>query len=136
MEFCQATMTGYLGGDPELSYTVAGTAVTKFSLAVNRRGPDGEDVCDWYKVVVWGRAAETAHQYLHKGDRALVSGDLQLSEWTDRNGTPRTTVQVHVRGVNGVVFLSSKADRSDGSKGGDRPEPDWSNDEDDPFGDQ
>jgi single-strand DNA-binding protein len=76
--FIDMVVVGNAGSDPEMRYTPSGTAVTNFSLAINVRVPrDGEWVVEtiWVRVTCWGRMAETANQYIKKGDRVLVSSD-------------------------------------------------------------
>jgi single-strand DNA-binding protein len=76
--FIDLVVVGNAGSDPEMRYTPSGTAVTNFSLAINVRVPrDGEWVVEtiWVRVTCWGRMAETANQYIKKGDRVLVSSD-------------------------------------------------------------
>ena len=74
-------VVGNLGRDPEMRYMPDGTAVTNFSVATSRRwtsGQTGEPVEEtlWFRVSVWGRQAETANQYLSKGRKVLVEGQL------------------------------------------------------------
>lgn len=84
-------VVGHLGGDPEMRYMPDGTAVTNFSVATNRRWTDRNtgqpvDETTWFRVSVWGRQAETANQYLSKGQQVLVEGRLRPDTQT---GGPR-----------------------------------------------
>ena len=91
-------LIGRLGKDPELSVTPDGTAVTKFSLAVNRysRSSSGErkEETDWYNVSAWRQLAETCEKYLHKGSKVYVEGRLSQRKYTDRDGIQRTSIDV------------------------------------------
>jgi single-strand DNA-binding protein len=85
----KATIIGNLTRDPELRAIPSGTQVATFSVATNRvwKDKDGskkEDV-QFHNVVVFGRAAETAAQYLKKGSQVLVEGRMQTRSWDDKN---------------------------------------------------
>src|SRR5260221_13225225 len=99
MSFNKITLVGNLGRDPELRYTAQGTPVCSFSLATNERRKDktGEmqDQTTWFRVTLWGRQAETASQYLTRGRPVYIEGRLRVEEWTDRDGKPRHTLEVH-----------------------------------------
>jgi single-strand DNA-binding protein len=100
MSFNKIILVGNLGRDPELRYTPQGTPVCSFSLATNERRRDrttGEnnDITTWFRVTLWGRQAETASQYLTKGRPVYIEGRLRVEEWTDRDGKPRHTLEVH-----------------------------------------
>src|SRR6195256_4863722 len=99
MSFNKIILVGNLGRDPELRYTPQGTPVCSFSLATNERRKDktGEmqDQTTWFRVTLWGRQAETASQYLTKGRPVYIEGRLRVEEWTDRDGKPRHTLEVH-----------------------------------------
>ena len=81
---------GNLGHDPEMRYTPGGQAVTSFSLAATRTwtAPDGErrDSTEWFHVVSWGSLAEICRQYLTKGRRVYVEGELRARFWDQPNG--------------------------------------------------
>lgn len=112
--FQKLTLVGNLGRDPEMRYLPDGTAVTNFSLAVNRRWTDrqsGEPVEEttWFRVSVWGRQAETTNQYLAKGRQVLVEGTLSPDPatgsprlWTRSDGTIGASFEVR---ANTVRFL-------------------------------
>ena len=99
MSFNKIILVGNLGRDPELRYTAQGTPVCSFSMATNERRKDknGEmqDHTTWFKVTLWNRQAETASQYLQKGRSVYIEGRLRVEEWTDRDGKPRQTLEVH-----------------------------------------
>ena len=99
MSFNKIIIVGNLGRDPELRYTPQGTPVCSFTLATNEKRKDktGEmqDQTTWFRVTLWGRQAETASQYLTKGRPVYIEGRLRVEEWTDRDGKPRHTLEVH-----------------------------------------
>ena len=77
----QITLIGNLGRDPEMRYTPSGVPVTNFSIAVSRSwtGNDGQrqEKTVWFRVAAWQRQAETCNQYLTKGQRVLVVGEME-----------------------------------------------------------
>lgn len=84
-------IAGNLGRDPEMRYAPSGNAVTNLSVATNRKytTKDGELVKEttWFRVSVWGKAAEACNQYLKKGGAVLIEGRLNADKTT---GGPRT----------------------------------------------
>ena len=111
MSFNRIILVGNLGRDPELRYTPQGTPVCSFSMATNERRKDrnGEmqDQTTWFKVTLWGRQAETASQYLHKGKPVYIEGRLRVEEWTDRDGKPRQTLEVT---ATDMQFIGSRGE--------------------------
>ena len=91
-------LVGNLGRDPEVRYTTGGTPVANFTMATTDRwsDPSGEkkERTEWHRVVVWGKQAEIAGEYLRKGKQVYVEGSLQTREWTDRDGNKRSTTEV------------------------------------------
>ena len=87
---------GRLTRDPELRRTQSGTAVTSFSLAVDRdfKSQTGEKETDFIDVVAWRNTAEFVSKYFTKGRMAVVEGRLQLRDWQDRQGNNRRTAEV------------------------------------------
>ena len=102
---------GRLTRDPELRRTQSGTAVTSFSLAVDRdyKSQSGEKETDFIDVVAWRSTAEFVSKYFTKGSMAVVSGRLQIRDWTDREGGKRRSAEVV---ADNVYFGESK--RRDG----------------------
>jgi single-strand DNA-binding protein len=131
MSFNKVILVGNLGRDPELRYTPQGTPVCSFSMATNERRKDktGEmqDQTTWFRVTLWGRQAETASQYLTKGRPVYIEGRLRVEEWTDRDGKPRHTLEVHATDMQfiGGGARSDEAapmERSAAAAGGSAPE--------------
>lgn len=96
-DICSITLTGNLGKDPQLSQVGQNqTDVARFSIANgSRRGQ--QDHTSWFTCDVWGRQAQTAAQYLRKGMKVAVTGDLKIEQYTDRDGIERTAAKIDVR---------------------------------------
>lgn len=81
-------LIGNLGRDPEVRSTPSGQPVASFTLATNRRWRDKngqkQEQTEWHQIVVWGKQAEIAGQYLTKGKQIFLEGRLQTRSWDDR----------------------------------------------------
>ena len=117
--FQQIILIGNLGRDPEMRYTPSGVPVTSFSLAVSRSwtGQDGQkqEKTTWFRVTAWRRQAEIVSQYLTKGSKVLVVGEIEEARtYVDKNGETRVSLEVTAQNVK---FMSSRADSSGGDYG-------------------
>lgn len=109
------TIMGRLTRDPELRHTQSGTAVTSFTLAVDRDFKDknsGETATDWISCTAWKGTAEFVSRYFQKGRMAVVDGRLQTRSYQDRDGNKRTAVEVV---ADHVYFGDSKKKESEGN---------------------
>ena len=113
------TIMGRLTRDPELRYTQSQTPVASFTLAVDRdfgNRDGGEKQTDFIDCVAWRSTAEFVSKYFQKGSMAVVSGRLQIRDWTDREGGKRRSAEVV---VDNVYFGDSRRDNNDsGNYGG------------------
>ena len=107
-------LMGRLTRDPELRRTGTGTAVTSFSLAVDRdfKSQSGEKETDFIDIVAWRSTAEFVSKYFTKGRMAVVEGRLQIRDWTDKDGGKRRSAEVV---ADNVYFGASKRDGGDSS---------------------
>ena len=108
------TIMGRLTKDPELRHTGSGTAVASFTLAVDRDFADkqsGEKQTDFIDVVAWRQTGEFVSKYFTKGRTAVVSGRLQMRDWTDKDGNKRRTAEVV---ADNVYFGDNKKEGSGG----------------------
>ena len=107
-------LMGRLTRDPELRRTGTGTAVTSFSLAVDRdfKSQSGEKETDFIDIVAWRSTAEFVSKYFTKGRMAVVEGRLQIRDWTDKDGGKRRSAGVV---ADNVYFGDSKRDGGDSS---------------------
>lgn len=108
---------GRLTRDPELRYTPSGTAVCKFGLAINRsfRNQEGNNVEDtlFINVSAWGRQAEHCSQFLKKGRRVAINGELRSNSWQDREGNKRVTYEINARSVQFLDYLKDTTSSSE-----------------------
>lgn len=90
------TLIGRLGVEPELFYTSKGTAVCHLRLATNRRPRQDEKQGkpDWHRVVIFGKAGETAMAHLSKGRRVLITGELQYRKYEDKDGNDQWITEI------------------------------------------
>lgn len=117
MGFNKIILMGNLTRDPEVRYTPGGAPVTRFSLAVNHRYKQGgetkDEVC-FIDVVIFGKQAETAGEYLLKGKGVLVEGRLQQRRWEAEGGQKRSKHEVLGQVIR---FLPTRQSDSKGAEG-------------------
>lgn len=98
MNLNKVFVLGRLTADPQLRTTTGGQSVTSFSVATNRVWTDKsgtkQEQVEYHNVVVWGRQAEIATQFLTKGSVVLIEGRLQTRSWTDKQGQLRKTTEI------------------------------------------
>lgn len=92
-------LIGNLGQDPEVRYTASGTAVANLRIATSESWRDkqtGEqkENTEWHTVVLFGKTAEIASQYLKKGRQVYIEGRLQTRKWQDKSGNDRFSTEV------------------------------------------
>jgi single-strand DNA-binding protein len=91
-------LVGNLGQDPEIRATQGGAQVGKLNIATTDRRKDRDgnwtEHTEWHSVVLFGRTAELAGQYLKKGRQVYIEGRLQTRKWQDKNGQDRWTTEV------------------------------------------
>jgi single-strand DNA-binding protein len=111
----KAIIIGNLGADPETRHTAGGSAVTNINVATSESWKDkqtGEkkEQTEWHRVVMFGKLAEIAGQYLHKGSKVYLEGRLQTRKWQDKDGHDRWTTEIV---CNEMQMLDSKGGQSD-----------------------
>ncbi|HLV96236.1 MAG TPA: single-stranded DNA-binding protein [Candidatus Acidoferrales bacterium] len=92
-------LVGRLGRDPETRYTSSGQAVCNFTMATDEsfksRSGEKQQRTEWHRIVMWGKLAEIAQQYLKKGQLVYIEGRLQTRQWDDkRDGSKKTTTEI------------------------------------------
>lgn len=109
----KVALLGRLTRDPELRYTPGnGTAVCKFTLAVNRQFK--KDEADFISCVSFGKSAETISQYLLKGSQIAIGGRIQTGSYDAQDGTKRYTTDVVVESFEFVGGSKGNSSNSDG----------------------
>lgn len=101
------TLIGFLGGNPEIRYTSTGTAVATMRLATNRRAKD-KILADWHRVVLWGKVAENAVEYLSKGRKVMVQGEMRTRSW-EKDGVVKYMTEVHCQSFS---FMDSPKEKT------------------------
>jgi len=114
-------LVGSLGKDPEVRYMPNGGAVANMTLATSESWRDkntGEtkEQTEWHRVVLFGKLAEIAGEYLRKGSQVYVEGSLRTRKWTDQSGQERYTTEINVPQIGGVMqMLGGKPEANGGS---------------------
>jgi len=116
MDLNKAMIIGRLTRDPELRNIPSGQSVTSFGLATNRswKGTDGQkqEQVEYHNIVLWGRLAEIASQYLKKGSRIYLEGRLQTRDWTAQDGSKKRSTEII--GENMIMLDGPKGSSSSG----------------------
>ena len=121
-------LMGRLTRDPEIRFSQAGTAVARYSVAVDRRfHREGDPTTDFIDCVAFGNSAEFAEKYFHKGMRVAVQGRLQIDQYTAKDGSTRRSASVV---IDNQEFAQSKSENGSPALSG-LPMP--SNNDDDAF---
>jgi single-strand DNA-binding protein len=117
----KAILVGNLGRDAEMRFTSGGTPVATVSLATtekftDREGQKREDT-QWHRIVIWGKTAESLHEYLTKGKQIYVEGRIQTREWNDKEGKPQKTTEIR---ADRIVLLGGGGGGGGGAMAGGR----------------
>ena len=108
-------LVGNLGKEPEVKYASNGNAIANITIATSESWTDkntGEkkEQTEWHRVSIFGKLAEIAGKYLHKGSKVYVECQLKTRKWQDQSGADRYSTEVNVSGFNGVLqMLDGKA---------------------------
>ena len=107
-------LIGNLGKDPELKFLPSGQPVANFSVATSEKWKDkstGEtkEQTEWHNIIMFGKLAEIAGQYLKKGSSVFIEGRLQTRKWQDKTGQDRYTTEII---ANEMKMLGSRGDQS------------------------
>lgn len=119
----RVTILGNLGNDPEVKHTASGSAIANLTVATSESWNDkatGEkrEAVEWHRVVLFGKLAEVAGEYLRKGSQVYIEGQLRTRKWTDNAGVEKYTTEIVV-GMNGVMqMIGSRQDSKPQQQGG------------------
>lgn len=127
----KALIIGNLGQDPEIKYTQSGSPVANLSVATSERWKDkntGEqkEQTEWHRVVVFGRLAEIAEQYLKKGSKVFIEGKIQTRDWEDAEGNKKYITEVVAREM---TMLDSRASTDSSASSSDNSAKDTAKDD-------
>lgn len=100
---------GNLGNDPEVKYTASGSAIANLTVATSEEWKDkatgaSNIQTEWHRIVLFGKLAEVAGEYLRKGSQVYIEGQLRTRKWTDQSGQEKYTTEIVV-GMNGVMQM-------------------------------
>ncbi len=104
-------LVGNLGADPEVRQMQSGKSMVTFNVATSERWKDrvtGEprEKTEWHRVVIFNEGlARIAEQYLHKGSKVYLEGQLQTRKWQDQSGNDRYTTEVVLQGFNSAMTM-------------------------------
>ena len=98
----KAILVGNLGADPETRYSASGGAITNIRIATtdswtDRQSNERRERTEWHRVVMFGRLAEIAEQYLRKGRQVYIEGQIQTRKWQGQDGQDRYTTEIVAR---------------------------------------
>ena len=102
-------LVGNLGNDPEVKHLPSGSAIANITVATSEEWRDkatGEkkESVEWHRVVLFGKLAEVAGEYLRKGSQVYIEGQLRTRKWSDNSGVEKYTTEIVV-GMNGVMQM-------------------------------
>ena len=119
----RVTILGNLGNDPDVKYTASGSAIANMTVATSEEWKDkttgeSKSLTEWHRVVLFGKLAEVAGEYLRKGSQVYIEGQLRTRKWTDQSGQEKYTTEIVV-GMNGVMqMIGGKQDSKPQQQGG------------------
>ncbi|MGC1062855.1 single-stranded DNA-binding protein [Pantoea agglomerans] len=114
-------LVGHLGQDPEVRYLPNGGAVANITLATSESWRDkqtgeNKEVTEWHRVVLFGKLAEVAGEYLRKGSQVYIEGQLRTRKWQDQGGQERYTTEVTVNVGGTMQMLGGKQEGGQGNR--------------------
>jgi single-strand DNA-binding protein len=114
----KALLVGRLGRDPEARNLDGGKTVASFSIATSETWKDNsgerQEKTTWHNIVMWGKLAGIATEYLKKGSLVYIEGRIQHREWEDKEGIKRQTTEVI---ASTMVMLGQSGDKPEASGG-------------------
>ena len=119
----KAILVGNLGADPETRYNTSGGAITNLRIATteswtDRQSNERREQTEWHRVVMFGRLAEIAEQYLRKGQQVYIEGRIQTRKWQGQDGQDRYSTEIVARDMQ---MLGGRGDGGGAGGGAD----DW-----------
>lgn len=113
----KAIIIGNLGKDPEVCYTQNGGAIANLTIATSeswrdKQSGEQKEKTEWHRVVLFGKLAEVAGEYLRKGSQVYIEGKLTTRKWADQAGVERYTTEIHVNVYGVMQMIGSKQEAS------------------------
>ena len=121
----KSILLGHIGADPEIRRTQAGAAIASFSLATSESWRDkatGErkERTDWHRIVVMNeQLVKVAEQYLKKGSKVYIEGQMRTRKWTDKQNIERYITEVLLTGFQAKIVMLDARERVPGAEGED-----------------
>jgi len=116
MDLNRVTLIGNMTRDPELRSLPTGKSVATFSVATNRVWTDAngqkQKQAEFHNIVMWGKLAEIANQYLRKGRKVYVEGRLQTRDWTGQDGVKKYRTEIV---ADNMIMLDGGRGAGDGA---------------------
>ena len=105
-------LVGNLGREPDIKFTGDGKAIANLAVATSESWKDKttgqkQEKTEWHRVVIFGRLADIAQKYLHKGSKVYIEGQLRTRKW-DKNGVDQYTTEVVLSGFNSILQMLNK----------------------------
>lgn len=121
-------LIGNLGQDPEVRYTASGTAIANLRIATSEQWRDkqtgeNKESTEWHTVVLFGKTAEIAGQYLKKGRQVYLEGRLQTRKWQDKSGNDRYSTEVVANDMQMLGGLAGGGGTASYDRGDSSPPP-------------
>ncbi len=120
-------LVGNLGADPEIRRTQDGRPIANLSIATSeswrdRNSGERREKTEWHRVVIFSEGlCKIAEQYLKKGSKVYLEGQLQTRKWTDQNGQDRYSTEIVLQGFNATLtMLDGRDDNAGQARGGSR----------------
>lgn len=115
-------LVGNLGQDPEIRYMPNGGAVANITIATSESWRDkqtgeNKEITEWHRVVLFGKLAEVAGEYLHKGSQVYIEGQLRTRKWQDQGGQERYTTEVVVNVGGTMQMLGGRGNAGNSGNG-------------------
>lgn len=112
-------IVGTLGRDPVVRFAANGTAIANLSVATSEQWKDQQgnkqEKTEWHRVVMFGKLAEIAGQYLKKGSQVYVEGRIQTKKWQGKDGQDRYTTEIVVNQMNMLGSTQARDNSSNGA---------------------
>ncbi len=113
-------LVGHLGNDPEIRHMQNGGAVANLTIATSESWQDRntgqqQERTEWHRVVIYGKLAEIAGEYLRKGSQVYLEGQLKTRKWQNQQGQDQYTTEVVLQGFNGVMQMLGGRQNNDAS---------------------